>query len=227
MIKTLLSAFGFLALLSSSAFAQFAGDVFFADPSVVAGQGEPTTLEIQTFSGASALGGAHFVLRFDPAQLAIDAVRPGASPEFRDALVTSPVAGGIGVVTLNAASLAQPFGTIRLVEVVVRPLAPPGTDVDLSIEVVSLVDTESVPLPAVRGLSATIAVAPAVQLQAAALAADPGAVDEGDAVDAIVYDSPMRRPGYHVRIVRGTWRGGAYLAEIIRVAIVDPLALSD
>jgi hypothetical protein len=225
MTRTALFAIVFLALLSSSAWAQFAGDVYFAEPSVAAGEGEPTTLEIQTFSGASALGGAHFVLRFDPAQLAIEAVRPGASPQFQDGLVSRPVPGGIGVVTLNGASVAHPFGTISLVEIVVRPLAPPGTDVEISIDALSLVDGESVPLADVRGLSATIAVTPgpAMQLRAAALGGspDPGAVDE------VVASSPMRRPGYHVLLVRGMWRGGIYIAELVRVAVVDPLSRSD
>jgi hypothetical protein len=224
MIRTATFSLVLLACLSSSAWAQYAGDVFFRDPSVAARQGEQATLEIQTFTGAQVLGGAHFILRFDPGQLSVEEVRPGASPQFQDALVSRPVAGGVGVVTLNGTSLSQPFGTVGLVDVVVRPLAPPGTEVEVSIEVVSLVDGESGSFPQQAGLSATILVTPPAMLQAAALLAAP---DAPVTAEAVVVDSPMRRPGYSVRVVRGLWRGGAYFVDLVRVAVIDPMAPSD
>lgn len=213
----------FLVLLvaSSSAWAQFAGDVFFEDPSVTAPQGQPVTLHVQTFSGDLPLGGAHFRLLYDAADLAIDAVRVGSAGQFQDVLVTAPDNGSIGVVTLNGAALDEPFGTISLVEVVARPLAAPGALLEVRIDVVSLVDTASAPFPEQGGLSARITVTDGAMLQQNPAAGPPPTPDE------VAWAERLRRPGHRVVVWRGFWSGVIFAAEPVDVTLLDQAARKD
>lgn len=54
-----------MLLASTHSYAQFAGDVFFDEPSVAVDQGETRELSLSVFSGASVFGGAQIRLTYD------------------------------------------------------------------------------------------------------------------------------------------------------------------
>lgn len=219
MIRTLLFTLVLLGLFSTSAFAQFAGDVFFEDPSVAAPRGQQVILRVQTFTGSTVLGAAHLVLRFDPGSLAIDEVRAGKAAEFDELFVQTGV-GEVTVLMMNGASLENPFGTVDLLEVVARPVASVGRDTEVTLEVISLLDEGSEPFAAAAGFAVQISVISPVSSTQANRTAEPTA-------DDIAAAARLRRPGHTVVLMRGEWYGSFYIPVAVEVVVFDPSVLSD
>ena len=100
--------------LAAPAQAQFAGDLFFADPSVAIPADGEGTPEVQVFAGAETFGAAQFELLFDPARLEIAAVRPGDAPELQEVFSVRREDGRVAIIVANSGSLDVPFGTASL-----------------------------------------------------------------------------------------------------------------
>lgn len=116
-----------MLLASTHSYAQFAGDVFFDEPSVAVDQGETRELSLSVFSGASVFGGAQIRLTYDPSELEIVDIKVGNTEEIQDFFRFQESPGEIEFMTLNTKSLEVPFGTINLAKITVRAIAPPGT----------------------------------------------------------------------------------------------------
>jgi len=223
-----------LGLIAGAAHAQFAGDMFFADPSVAVPEGGTATMEVQLFSGATAVGATQFDLVYDPTQVEVVAVEPGTTKEFENGVSSAPAAPGrTGIVTLNGASLDHPFGTESLARVTLRPLAGAGSRVQLGIQVRSLLRTSSTPFPAGRGFSGELVVVSANQpAQAPAKAkatVDRTAPAQGAAADADHTSRALalRRPGNRVELVDVEERGGRMMPVRSTVVVPDPGAPSE
>ena len=158
----------FAALLcagaSSVCWAQVAGDVYFKNSSVVAQAGGTAELEVQAFTGASrALGAVHLDVVYDASLLEVLKVTAGDAPEFdNDGLIfkrrSQGKAGLISLVALNSKSLGAPYGVVSFGKITVRPLAPAGQTLSVSLRVNGMLDTNSTAYAATRGATASVVV---------------------------------------------------------------------
>lgn len=207
---------GALLLMPAIARAQFQGDVFFAVPSVAVPEGGTAVLEVLLFSGADVVGATHLDILFEPGQAEVVKIQPGAATELVDGLAAVPSAGHAALVNLNGSSLEQPFGTVSLARVHVRPRVAAGQRVSLEIEVRSLLRQDSTTFPEAEGFSGEILVvsaASAVEAISSPLLARSG-------TDLVKRAWSFRRPGLTVDLLDFETRGGEVSA--VRRSIVAP-----
>ena len=114
--------------------AQFAGDSFFAAPSVAVVAGETGVLDLLFFAAAEPFGAAQMTLTFDPDDLEIVevALPPGRAAELRQEYLLNQ--GELRLIVVNTSSADEPIGTIELARVTVRPLAAAGTVIPVGAE---------------------------------------------------------------------------------------------
>lgn len=107
--------------------AQFAGDSFFATPSVAVVEGETGVLDLSFFSAAEPFGAAQMTLTFEPGDLEIVDVTlpPNPAASLRQEYLLNQ--GELRLIVVNTSSADEPVGTIELARVTVRPLAAAGT----------------------------------------------------------------------------------------------------
>ena len=132
---TRLAAAAIAALLFPvSAGAQFAGDSFFATPSVAVVAGDTGVLDLLFFSAAEPFGAAQMTLTFDPDDLKIVGVALPTNPaaELRQEYLLNH--GELRLIVVNTSSADEPVGTIELARVTVRPLAAAGTVIPVGAE---------------------------------------------------------------------------------------------
>ncbi|HEX2255012.1 MAG TPA: hypothetical protein VHQ65_17230, partial [Thermoanaerobaculia bacterium] len=151
-----------LLLMPSFAEAQFRGDMFFAQPSQAVAEDGTATFEVLLFAGADVVGATHFDVVFDPVLAEIVGVEAGTTEQLAPGHVAVTSPGRAAVVDLNATSLTQPIGTASLARITLRPLAPAGTRVPLSIQVRSVLRQDSGAV-ASRGFSGEMVVVSALE----------------------------------------------------------------
>lgn len=212
-----------LLLAPAVALAQFPGDVFFARPSVAVPEGGTASMEVLLFSGATPVGAAHFEVLFDPAQAEIAGVEAGDTEQLAPGHVSVTSPGRASVVDLNGQSLTQPIGTSSLARIELRPLGAAGSRVPISIQVRSLLRTDSLPLSG-RGFAGEILVVSPAQAQAAAGTAVAGDPDPAE-LEARAHE--FRRPGQTVDLLEFAADGGRVTAVRHRVIAPDPAAPSE
>lgn len=157
--KAISGLFVALAMLGwQSASAQFAGDVFFIEPSVAIPAGEQKRVEVAAFAGAATFGAAQFDLLFNPAELEIIAVHPGDSPELQEGFSYRHDNGKVSIIAVNGASHTSPIGTVSLGFIEVRPLAPAGSIVRIRANVQAMLQQDSTAFAASNGFGLDIAV---------------------------------------------------------------------
>lgn len=210
-----------LIALPAIAHAQFQGDVFFAQPSVSAPEGSTATLEVLLFSGADVVGATHVDVTFDPAQADVVAVQPGTTEQLANGVVSIVSSGRVSIVDLNGASLTQPFGTVSLAKIQVRPRVAAGSTVTLNLQVDSLLRQDTAPFPAAQGFSGEILVVSAGS-KVASLGGPVlhGSPDSRDARRALAF----RRPGLAVDLLDFVTEGSITFAVPHRWVIPDPAA---
>jgi len=115
--------------IADRADAQFAGDLFFIDPSVSVAVGGTATLELALFTGGDAFGIAQAEVSFDGNEMELvgvslpDGVSDPVLQQF-----TKTESGVLNVITLNAVSKTEPIGSVIVAKLEVRPkLGSPGT----------------------------------------------------------------------------------------------------
>ena len=114
--------------------AQFPGDAFFSQPSIVIPEGGQGTLQLQAFVGSDTFGAIHVTLLYDPSQLEIVSVQPGTSSVVQNGFTFTRVDAGISrinIIALNSQSLTRPIGTVSLALLEVRPLAAAGSVINI------------------------------------------------------------------------------------------------
>lgn len=199
---------GLLAsVVASAACAQFAGDVYFAQPSVAIPEGGAADMEVMTFSGSEPVGAVHVELLYDSAELEIVEVEAGSATEFQDGFVYDAVEPGrTAFVGLNSASLTDPFGTVSLARIEVRPIAAAGSRVPLTLSVRQFLGTDSQALPAQGFDGEVVVTSPLSGATSAAVAASPlratAALRPPTEPSLDRRASSMARPGQTVEIMR-------------------------
>ena len=208
-----------LLLMPLSGQAQFRGDVFFAEPSVSAPAGGIAVLEVQMFSGADVVGATHINIVFDSTRAEVVAVEPGTTSELVDGLASHISPGKAGIVTLNGKSLLQPFGTVSLAKVHIKPLVAAGDRVTLTIQVSSLLRQNSTPFPSFRGFSGEILVVSAATGPNQNSAASAASIKTEE--NATERARAFRRPGVSVNLLDFEIRGGEISAKTRQVIVPD------
>jgi len=127
---------------STNSFAQFAGDVFFQDPSVAASTGGEVSLSLQTFAGADAFGAAQLGVSWPQADLTLISVTPNQIFTDNGGFVVENSGGFSSFVLGNAESLDSPIGTVDLVTVVFRVDAAAGTVIPVDVELTDYLFTD-------------------------------------------------------------------------------------
>ncbi len=211
--------------LCATATAQFPGDVFFAQPSQTVIAGQTVEMEVQTFAGDKALGAIAFNVRYDASQVTVEMVNPGADPAFVNTIVSRELSGMTGIATLNDQALDSPFGTVSVAKLVVRPLVPPGESVQLQIEVVAMLDGQSVAFPTSDGLSATITVTSASESPTQPIQTIEPPVGYGWYQLGVLGEP--RRLGHVLDAMRAIWIGGAFVPIHYRLRTIDPSQPAD
>jgi hypothetical protein len=214
-----------IAVSAPAAHAQYAGDMFFATPSVAVAEGGTATMEADLFSGSVPLGAAQFDLLYDPSQVEVVSVDAGGTQELENGVASAPVSPGrTGIVALNGASLDHPFGTESLARVTFRPLVPAGSYILLQLAPRSLLRTDSTPFPAGRGFYGELVV-----VSAGPATAQSQAPLTGDQVDSDHQSRALRlrRPGNLVSLIDLEQKGGKVLPVATPVVVPDPAAASE
>lgn len=212
--------------VTRSAMAQFAGDVFFAEPSVAAASGASVTLEIQVFTGATVAAGFHFDVEYNPDELTIEKIEPGSADEFQNVLSSFRSTGKLTIVTLNDQSLTEPFGTVSIAKVTVKVKAAAGATVLLDIKAKAFVNENSETMTT-NGFSASIAVTSSASPGSKAKISDaPLRQDDSPAAKRL---ASKLRGRSHTKVKLWVVRrvGSEYIAEAVEVKTMDPNAPSD
>jgi len=208
-----------ILLMPLSARAQFRGDVFFASPSVSVPAGGVAVLEVQMFSGSDVVGATHIDIIFDATRAEVVAVEPGTSSELVAGLASAISPGRAGIVTLNGKSLLQPFGTVSLANVRVKPLVAAGDRVTLSIQVRSLLRQNTTPFPSSRGFSGEILVVSAATSLNLISRSSASSIRAG--ADAAGRARAFRRPGLAVDLLEFETRGSKISVKTRQVVVPD------
>ncbi|MEZ5652529.1 MAG: cohesin domain-containing protein [Burkholderiaceae bacterium] len=122
----------FLLFGAQTAHAQFVGDIFFVNPSVVAPAGGTGSLDLSIFSGSSVFGAVKASIRFDSTKLRVIDVEPIAAGQPLLTLKWKLVDGEIRFIAVNGASLVEPIGTVGLVRITFRAIGSAGDTVQIS-----------------------------------------------------------------------------------------------
>lgn len=208
-----------LLLMPLSTLAQFQGDVFFAQPSVSVPAGGVAVLEVQVFSGADVVGATHIDITFDSTQAEVVAVEAGTTSELVDGVASHISPGKAGIVTLNGRSLLQPFGTVSLAKVHVKPLVAAGNRVTLSIQVRSLLRQNNTPFTSFRGFSGEILVVSSATSPTLSFTSSASSIKaEKDAAERA---GAFRRPGVAVDLLDFEIRGGEISTKARQIVVPD------
>ena len=211
-----------LLLMPLSARAQFRGDVFFANPSLSVPTGGVAVLEVQMFSGSDVVGATHIDIIFDSSRAEIVAVEPGTTSELVDGIASAKSPGRLVIVTLNGKSLLQPFGTVSLAKVRVKPLVAAGQRVTLSIQVHSLLRQNNTALPSSQGFAGEILVVSAANSPNQISASSASSARDGE--DAAGRARAFRRPGLAVDLLEFEIQAGTISTKARQVVVPDSQA---
>lgn len=223
-----------IAFASNTALAQFKGDVYFAAPTVAVAANDQTSLEIRAFTGASVLGAIHFEFEFKSDELEIISVEPGTAVELSPAFRYAMFADRIGMVALNSESVAQPFGTISLARLTVRPRVVAGQTISVRVSPRDAIDANSQRITT-RGFGASIAVIspPALSGTGSTSKSKPATsplptVSLSTLLDAQTIGGKIARPGHARKIIMPLQTDeGVWVAVEVPVNTVDANAPSD
>jgi len=144
--------------------AQFAGDIFFAEPSVSVSEGEEVQVELLTFSGAVPFGAVQVELDYDPTQLEITQVEKGNAVELQSVFKAKQLAPGkASFIAVNSDSTTSPIGTVSIATFVIKPLVSAGSLVNVSSNVIKILDADSNEYGQSNGFGLEVAVTAASQ----------------------------------------------------------------
>ena len=224
--------------LSSVCWAQFAGDVFFKNPSIAAEAGGTAEFEVQAFTGSRPLGAAHLDFIYDPSLLEVVAVKAGDAVEFVDDGLMSKrrsAAGLTSFVALNSVSLNNPFGTVSFAKITVRPLASAGQTIPVSLRVNGMLDTGSMAYASTSGFNGEVVVTSPVT-SPSSVSSNNAALRIFDGVSSSSENTAdevlgrkhreraalMGRPGQRVLLMDLEWSNNEFLV-VPREVVIDPI----
>ena len=225
MFKTA-KAITFLSVLAAgTAHAQFPGDVFVDQPSIIAQPGDTVQVKVQGFSGGIPFGASGAEISFDPALLEIVSIDREEDTGLvePDALLQEP--GRAWVAVVNGQQLDGPVGTVELSTLTFRVSDTASGFVPVTVTHRGYVSTDGTPLPFSRGFGASIFVQPPQsQLQASSsrrASSEPLDQTVGDSV-LQARAAELRRPGFPVDVV-----DEAGSPRLRTLENIDPTAVSE
>ena len=112
-----------ISISSNIVHAQFAGDVFFQEPSIVIPQGESGVLSVQSFAGALPIGAIQIDINFDSTTLDIRGIQASSEFDEEGELVSQKQDNLISLVLVNSSSNSEPIGVVDLFSFEVVPTA--------------------------------------------------------------------------------------------------------
>lgn len=143
------------SLFCNNAMAQFVGDVFFSNPSVLAPETGQVELELSTFAGNKPFGAMRAEIAFDSTKIQVVDVSSGAAgPLVR--WESGP--DTVKILAINGASLTGPIGTVVLARIKMKVLAQAGTQISITSLPVEGFYTDSAAIRKGIGYSAQISV---------------------------------------------------------------------
>lgn len=181
--------------------AQFAGDVFFVEPSIAIAEGGEGQLEVAVFTGAAPFGAAQFDLIYKPQELVVTSVRPSSVPEIKDSFTFSEKEGVLSIVAINGGSKTKPIGTVPVAVIGVAPLTPAGSVIHLSsqVDMVLRQDSSEFSSPAGFGMDIVVTNQAMASTNSFSLQADAPPAVPGD--DLYQRAKALRPEGSKVRLM--------------------------
>ena len=137
-----------------------------------------------------------------------------------DGVASANSPGRIGIVTLNGKSLLQPFGTVSLAKVRVKPLVAAGERVTLSIQVRSLLRQNNTAFPSSQGFGGEILVVSAPNSPNQISASSVSSAQE----DPVGRARAFRRPGLAVDVLEFEIQAGTISTKARQVVVLDSQA---
>lgn len=149
---------GVTMLLPAKASAQFVGDVFFAEPSVVIAEGGTGQLQLALFAGDKVFGATRAALKFDATKMQIVDVQAPAVGGLTPALQWKVTGGELRLLVVNGESLQKPIGTVTLARITVKPLGSAGQQFTVTSEVSDALAADRTTFRVGTGFSAQVSV---------------------------------------------------------------------
>lgn len=146
-----------LTTLTAPSTAQFPGDAFFVEPSIVVPEGGEGELRLAVFAGSDPLGAAHVELTWDPLLLDVIA-SPSEAEAFAQSTAIEVEDGRLVIVAANAVSLTEPTASSDVATVIVRPLGQPGDRALLQSRVLGALTTSASAFGSAQGFAAEVIV---------------------------------------------------------------------
>jgi hypothetical protein len=144
--------------LASQALAQYPGDAFFSNLSPSVAPGEDVVVQLEVFCGSDPFGAARVVIEYDESQFSIPEIREVANTTWSEKSYAVEEAGRLSLMVFNDSSLTEPSGTVKLVELVIRPKLPAGETGSVSIAEVETLDSSKSPYSSSSGFDMTVSV---------------------------------------------------------------------
>jgi len=107
--------------------AQFVGDVFSSEPSVIASTGDIASVSFEAFVGDAPFGASQITLTYDPTLIKYSAVQLDNRFDTLGGNYVQEQEGEIKIILANTESLTTPRGTVDLFQVNFEVLAASGT----------------------------------------------------------------------------------------------------
>lgn len=166
-IKFVLSCF--FCLIGVQAFAQFQGDVYFEDASVIAVPNGNVSLDLQAFTGTSVLGAGHFQVTYDVNVLEFESFELSSGSVLSSHVDST--SGIINFLLVNDESNIEPIGTVSLGDLNFRTLSQETVTL-VRLEVLDLLEHETSRFREFNGFSAEVIVSSS-NLSRAVVSSDP------------------------------------------------------
>ena len=112
--------------------AQFVGDVFFTEPSIVVPQGSIGYLQLALFTGNKPFGATRASVQYDASKLELVSVVPISNGTLTPKIDWHRDGNTLHLVAVNGQSKSNPFGTVTLAKIGLRPNASIGERIALS-----------------------------------------------------------------------------------------------
>jgi hypothetical protein len=198
-----LGIFLIMLLKANWATAQFAGDIFFVTPSVVAVKGNVANLDLASFTGTTPFGAIQGQVGFDATKLELVSITAITTGKVTPFVQWKRTGGAIKFVVINASSLTLPFGTVPLLRLQFKATGNVGDRIAITTGIVSLLFANRTTMPTGTGRSGEIVIAASALRTAESLIGSETSPNFEFTTDESLRSRAltMRPAGYQVRIV--------------------------
>jgi hypothetical protein len=210
---------GIFLVLGANAHAQFMGDVFFENPSIIVPKGQVKDIELSIFAGDRPFGAALTQLRFDPKKLEVVKIEPLATSDVLPVLKQETSEGNITIAVVNGTVLDKPIGGVVLARISVRAIGETSDQTIITTAVTSAYSADRKPYPQGDGWSAEISIG-SEDAEATAAALFSGTVDAALRARAL----KLRPAGARIKLYS---RSGAGTFREVIVPTSDPNAVRE